>query len=195
MKNLAKALSLFQGEVKDAHKDSTNPFFHSKYASLESVLNTVRPLLAKHGLCVVQLTEHSLEHKTTVLRTTVMHESGESISGTYPIYGKDNSPQATGSAISYAKRYALQAALLISSEDDDSEAAEARQPSPQTAKPAKSVSDAQLKRLFAICKASGWSKDDAKDYLHKLGLESASELNYMQYEHMCKTIGSTKKEG
>jgi len=43
---LAAALAAFQGEVENAKKDSTNPFFKSKYASLENVISMVKPLLA-----------------------------------------------------------------------------------------------------------------------------------------------------
>lgn len=213
MKALAEALSFFQGEVKDAPKDCTNPFFNSKYASLESVLSTVRPLLAKHGLSVTQLTDYSVEHKLMLLRTRIMHKSGEFIEGAYPIFGKDNSPQATGSALSYAKRYAIQAALGISSEDDDSEVAEGRgmashhKPQVSQTEHVKTqnkgiptatrggVSEAQLKRLYAIRKKSNWSEDDIKQQLAKIGLKDEKELNYVQYEHLCKVIETVPKEG
>jgi hypothetical protein len=42
---LAKALAKFQADVGNVTKDSTNPFFKSKYASLENVISTVKPHL------------------------------------------------------------------------------------------------------------------------------------------------------
>ena len=51
---LAAALALAQGEVENAHKNSANPHFRSKYADLAEIINTVRPVFAKHGLAIVQ---------------------------------------------------------------------------------------------------------------------------------------------
>lgn len=123
--NLAKALSQLQGDLKPIPKDSENPFFHSAYSSLTACWETVRPLLKKYGLAVTQTT---ITTDKLLLITTLMHESGEIIVGQYPIYSKDNSPQSLGSAISYAKRYALQAILGLASEDDDGNDASAPTP-------------------------------------------------------------------
>ena len=54
IKSLAIALAKFQGEVKNPANTAENPFFKSKYAPLETVLNTVRPILSKHGISVIQ---------------------------------------------------------------------------------------------------------------------------------------------
>jgi hypothetical protein len=51
---LAAAMAEAQGEMENASKKSTNPHFKSKYADLAEILNTVRPVLARHGLSVVQ---------------------------------------------------------------------------------------------------------------------------------------------
>lgn len=56
------------------------------------------------------------------------------------------------------------------------------------------VSEAQLKRLYAIRKKSNWSEDDIKQQLAKIGLKDEKELNYVQYEHLCKVIETVPKE-
>ena len=58
---LATALSIVQGKLTHAKKDSANPFFKSKYADLESVWDACRSLLAENGLCVMQFPGEFLE--------------------------------------------------------------------------------------------------------------------------------------
>jgi hypothetical protein len=115
---LAKALSAAQSEIKDASKDATNPHFKNRYASLASVRAAVTPALSKNGLSVVQLNEpHGVDGVCVV--TLLMHESGEWIrSRLYvPVTKKD--PQGFGSALTYARRYALAAICNVAADDDD----------------------------------------------------------------------------
>src|SRR5699024_5628712 len=112
------ALGKFQGEVKNPANTATNPFFKSKYAPLNDVLNTVRPILSKHGLSVLQAPHTEGENVT--ITTILMHESGEWIESPPLSLKMDKvTAQGAGSAITYARRYALSAVLGISSEDDD----------------------------------------------------------------------------
>ena len=120
---LATALALAQGEIRPAIKDALNPAFHSKYADLGAVFEAIRPALAKHGLSVVQMPEHS-DDALLHLTTRICHKSGQWIEGTMSIpVGKVNA-HGYGSAITYARRYALAAAVgVVSDEDDDGNAA------------------------------------------------------------------------
>lgn len=122
---LAKALSAAQGEMEGAKRDAENPFYKSKYADLASVWDAIRGPLTDNGLAVAQTTDLT-EDGTLVVVTTLMHESGESISGRMPVKAKDDSPQAMGSGVSYARRYALAAICGVAPEDDDGEAAQGR---------------------------------------------------------------------
>lgn len=118
IKNLIKALSLFQGEVQNPKNTANNPYFNSKYAPLQEVLNIVRPLLAKHGLAVTQ--SPSSDGKSVTITTVLMHESGEWIEfDPIVLNAEKTTPQGIGSAITYGRRYSLSAALGIASEDDD----------------------------------------------------------------------------
>ena len=115
---LSKALSKFQGEVTNPKNTSTNPFFSSKYAPLEEVLNTIRPVLATNGLSITQIP--TTEGDKVGVVTILMHSSGEYIE-TEPLLLKTdkNTAQGAGSAITYARRYAISAILGVASEEDD----------------------------------------------------------------------------
>ncbi len=121
IKNLAAALSKFQSEVKNPTNSAKNPFLDSKYAPLNEILNDVRPILAKHGLSIIQSTGSDGENIT--ITTVLLHSSGEWIETEPLILQSDkqkgrSTAQAAGSAITYGRRYSLSAVLGISSEDD-----------------------------------------------------------------------------
>jgi hypothetical protein len=124
---LAAALSKAQAQISGAVKDSSNPFFKSKYADLQSVWEACRKPLTDNGLSVVQTTE-VYQTQGLMLRTTLLHSSGEWIAGDMPVLAKDASPQAQGSGLTYARRYALAALVGIYQTDDDAEAAQGRKP-------------------------------------------------------------------
>jgi len=141
---LAEALAAAQGEITGARKDSSNPFFKSKYADLASVWDACREHLSKNGLSVIQTTYVGQRSRTeteifdqktertkketsevipVVLVTMLAHSSGEWIQGVLEMLPKDNSPQAIGSCISYARRYALSAIVGVAQVDDDANSA------------------------------------------------------------------------
>lgn len=116
---LAKALVAFQGEVSNPKNSTANSFFESKYAPLPDVLNVVRPLLSKHGLCVVQSPSNG-EGGTIVISTLLLHTSGQWIEADPLVLKPEKTnPQGAGSAITYGRRYTLSTLLAVCSEDDD----------------------------------------------------------------------------
>lgn len=127
---LAKALSKVQAEVQGAIKDSKNPFFKSSYANLESCWAALKEPLHKNGLSIAQ-TMGFIQGAGPTMVTTLMHESGEWISGEQPIFPKTNTPQELGSAITYSRRYGLAAITGLIQIDDDGEAAEGRGEAPE----------------------------------------------------------------
>lgn len=118
---LATALSKAQGEITGALKDSSNPFFKSKYADLAACWDACRTQLSKNGLAVIQTTEPSETGVTVV--TLLTHSSGQWIRGRLHMTPKDASPQGIGSAITYARRYALAGIVGLAQVDDDGNAA------------------------------------------------------------------------
>lgn len=116
---IASALVKAQGELNAVHKDGNNPHFRSKYATLQNIVESTRDTLRKHGLAVVQ-TFSETDGSYISLNTTLLHESGEYISGTFSMRPSKVDPQGLGSATTYARRYALSAILgIVTDEDDD----------------------------------------------------------------------------
>lgn len=207
---LAVALSKAQAEIQGAVKDSQNPFFKSNYADLSSVWEACRGPLTKNGLCVIQTTE--MQEKGLMLVTLLAHSSGEYICGYYPINPSKPDPQALGSAITYARRYALAAIVGVCPVDDDGEGAMHRNAPPERVKikpesvvggESKRVTPPQLDRLFAIANKAKWTNEQVRQYLIlTFKLNSSKELNLIQYEDLCKhlernpqgVIDDTKRE-
>lgn len=124
--DLAKALSQAQGAILGAYKDAKNPFYKSDYATLASVLDAIRGPLEEHGLAVVQTTY--LDGDRPVLRTVLMHSSGEWIDGFFPVLTDKPGPQGMGAGMTYARRFALSAMVGVSQIDLDGEDATDRTP-------------------------------------------------------------------
>ncbi len=121
IKNLAAALCKAQGEMGGATKDANNPFFKSKYADLGAVVAAIKGPFADNGLSYSQFPVS--EGDKVGVETILMHESGEWMSDVLLLPMTKPDPQKAGSAITYARRYALQAIAGIPSEDDDGNAA------------------------------------------------------------------------
>lgn len=119
--NIYTALLRFQTENKWlVVKDSNNPFFKSKYASLEAVHFTCRDKLKDCGIVVIQqaiTSEHGAGCKTILVHAN----SGTSIESELILpYAAKIDPQAAGSCIRYARRYSLEAMLgLVAADEDD----------------------------------------------------------------------------
>lgn len=132
---LAPALVKAQETMAGAKKGADNPFFKSKYANLEEVIRVVKDAFQKNGLAFVQFPV-SAEGMAGV-ETIIMHDSGEFISNEFLLKCSKYDPQGMGSAITYARRYGLQSAAGIPSEDDDGNAAS--EPATKPLKKAKPV--------------------------------------------------------
>lgn len=127
MKQIATALLKAQTEMSNPKKGSTNPFFKSKYADLNSIREAVIPVLNSNGISVLQPIVHT-EGKNFV-KTILLHESGELMESlTEIVYNKINDAQAQGSGISYARRYALQSFVCVGADDDDGQRAVQNKP-------------------------------------------------------------------
>ncbi|HYF40919.1 MAG TPA: ERF family protein [Ramlibacter sp.] len=132
---LAKALAKAQGEVEGAVKDAANPAFKnngraSSYATLASVWDACRKALSGNGLAVTQTTRPG-DGNTVTMVTTLMHGSGQWIRGELTVKPTKSDAQGLGSAITYARRYALAAMVGVAPEDDDGEGAVGRQTQPE----------------------------------------------------------------
>jgi hypothetical protein len=121
---LAEALAKAQGAIEGARRDSSNPFFKSKYADLASVWDACRKALSENSLSVIQTTDSAVDIPDSVIvDTRLCHSSGEWIQGRLVMKPVKADPQGIGSCLTYARRYALSAMVGIAPEDDDGNAA------------------------------------------------------------------------
>jgi hypothetical protein len=119
---IAAALAKAQGAMKPAIKDGLNPHFKSKYADLAANVEAARAPLSVNGLAVLQ--EATTVPNGIAVATRLIHSSGQWIQFdplTVPLAKMD--AHGVGSATTYARRYALGAALGLVAEDDDGNAA------------------------------------------------------------------------
>jgi hypothetical protein len=128
---LTKALSVVQGALPKVDKSKTAEVkmkeggkYTYKYADLSDICEKLYPLLAENGLAWT--TQPTINDAGRfVLLYSLRHEGGESIDGVYPLPSPDGRPQDTGSAITYARRYALCSVVgIVPDEDDDGQGAE-----------------------------------------------------------------------
>ena len=113
--SVIKKLAEFKKIVGGVAKDGSNPFHKSKYSTIESVLETIKIPLEQVGLCFVQCVD---DMKLNTFIYDVEKEESK-ISSSVPLILSKNDMQQLGSAITYARRYALVSMLGLEQDDDD----------------------------------------------------------------------------
>lgn len=146
----AKAFVAAQKATEAVKKAATNPHFRSKYADLAEVVEATVPALNANGIAVMQ--SPGFDGELVTVTTTLLHESGAYVSGTLSMRPTKNDPQGVGSAITYARRYALLAMTGAAPEDDDANAA-SKQPERPTM--LQQVREASKRKSAAQAKADG----------------------------------------
>jgi len=197
---LVKALIQAKGEFSKIERKKKNPFFNSKYADLATIDSAVMPALHKNGITVVQTTDMS--GIQLVLVTMLVHESGQFITGNYPLNPVKNDPQGLGSATTYARRYALSAMLAVVSDDDDGNGASRKpetvaktgaqdQPAYNAGK--RVITDAQARNLYKTWKKAHRQDDEVREYIKiTFGFNSTKEITQDTYEAIEKWILSNE---
>lgn len=189
---LATALSKAQGQIKGAAKDASNPFFKSKYADLSSVWEACREQLSSNGLSVIQLPETS--DSGIIIETMLCHSSGQWVSSSYTMPVSKLDAQAVGSAITYARRYALAAMVGVAPEDDDGNDAAKNPPEKKTLKngqPLKTacISKDQAILLTDLCKET---KSDIPAFCAVAGVYKIEDIPASQYEYAVAALNKKK---
>ncbi len=118
---LFEALSVAQASIAGATKGNVNPHYQSKYADLAAVWEACRKPLTENGLSIIQLP--SADGPKVTVKTILGHKSGQWIASELTMTSVKADPQGVGSALTYARRYALSAMVGIAPEDDDGSAA------------------------------------------------------------------------
>lgn len=180
---LAKALIAVQRDLRPAAKDSNNPFTKSRYASLNSVMEACRDILLSHGIWLTQLPVPSpveLGPGHIALLTKLTHaESGQWQSSLAVVPLPKSDPQGMGSAITYARRYALTAMLGMVTEDDDGEGAKSGQKSVIRSK--RAVNCPQMQKA-PLHEQTG--QDEFRDGVHPSAhLEDLPQLDGVSYHY------------
>lgn len=175
IKNIAKALITFHLKVDKIKKDSTNPFFKSKYASLSNILDAINVPLNESGLSFCQFPTGA-DGLTTIL----MHgESGEFIEATYEMKPVKDDPQGRGSVLTYQRRYALASVLGLNIDDDDDGNAGAKKQEAFNGKAEDSrpwLSDSQFKQLVTRVKDGDIDAYNKADHAFKMKKEYRAQL-------------------
>ena len=115
--NIYTKLAEVKKEIGAISKDSTNPFFKSKYFDINGLLKHVEPLLDKNGLLLLQPII-----KGEVFSEIIDIDNGDSVTSSM-LLPNIQDPQKVGSAVTYYRRYTLQSLLGLQAEDDDANVA------------------------------------------------------------------------
>lgn len=179
-----KKLLAFQKQMVAISKDSTNPFYKSKYFDINKLLEEVKPVLNELGLVLVQALS-SIDGKPAIKTELYNVDNTEQfplLSSTTPL-PENPDPQKMGSIITYYRRYSIQTLLCLQSEDDDANIVsrqaikqEVKQEVRQEVKPV----DHRKTDIVKLCKQLGFS-----------GTETEKAYNMFIFT----TIGEVLKEG
>jgi hypothetical protein len=173
--NLIKALIAFQASVGKIKKGSNNPYFKSKYASLNDILDIITEPLNAAGLSIVQFPEG-----TNTLTTRLMHITGEWMEGNYFMQPTKLDPQSFGSVITYQRRYALGSILSLNIDEDD-DGNKASEPAKQVKKPVLTPKSEVWIKSVEYCASNGpdaiLKKYDISDSDYTTLIVQAQQLN------------------
>lgn len=189
-KSLFAALAAFQAEAPTLPKTATNPHFRSKFTPLDVIVEQTRGLLSKHGIVWIAKPGENADGKPVLDYTLAHAASGEREDGSMPLLLAKPDSQGQGSAITYARRYALCAVLNLVADDDDDGNAASRGQNGQAQKPAaKPLSaDNRGKVLKAFDDAQ---ITDMRPYLTAVGIQAVEQ---MTAEHAVKLRGLLDQE-
>lgn len=178
--SLSSAMAAAFAEIDGALKSATNPHFKSKYADITAVIESIKPALIQHGLFFTQHPEPS-ERGVTV-ETWLHHASGERLSlGKLFVPANKQDAQGYGSALTYARRYALVTAFGVPVEDDDGNAAAKT----QKVEPASMPDDVRTK-IVQLCEAVGGNQAKLICDAYKVG--AITELNKTQADAVIERL-------
>ena len=191
-------------DMNNPAKNAKNPHFRNTYANLEAVIGAIRDALLAHGLFVTQSVEPVPSFvqgmsAASVLLTRATHESGQWVESSMPVVPGKPGPQEFGSALTYARRYGLQAAFNLVAADDDAETATGRgqyaqkpqgrsQPKKmESPAVAKETALAGLRTAYKRLKTAGGDPDthidlEVKDMTTKELTDTTTKLNNVAFD-------------
>ncbi|CAM3778784.1 ERF family protein [Alkalicoccus chagannorensis] len=182
IENIAPALVKFNKNVSKVAKDAQNPFHKSNYATLDQIIQEVRPVLHEQGLSVLQIPSTN-DDGTMTVKTMLLHESGEFMeSEGITLRLAKNDPQGAGAGVTYARRYDLCAFLSLNTGDDD-DGNSASQP-PQNNQQPKKVTAKQADQLKEsaqeLAELRGVDTNDVYQHLNVSNMQNLTENDFKQ---------------
>lgn len=172
---LLTALLAVQGEAPTLRKDATNPHFRSKYTPLDTIVETIGPILVKHSLVWTTLPGRDDQGEPALTYRLAYAPTGEKLEGVMPLLLSKRDAQGQGSAITYARRYALCAVLnLVADDDDDGNSASNGQAGEQASNDTTGGSRAsgkQLKFLRTLATRAKVQPHEMAAFIRSLGME------------------------
>lgn len=205
IKEIIPALIAFHSEVGRITKDAQNSHMKNRYATIDQIIEEIRPILADKGLFIMQLPSNTDTGEIQMV-TRIYHTSGQWMeSPVLTLKPQKQDAQGIGSAVTYARRYSLTSFLSLNTgEDDDGNAAsggrgqrqsqsrgQGSQQPPQ--RPAGLASDKQRKAVFAIAKGKGLEDEQIKRVVHHFTKkESTKELTTREASNLIETLQTTE---
>ena len=180
---ISKAMHKAQMAMTAAIKDADQGHFKSKYADLGNIILAIKGPFADNGLSYIQCPE--MEEAKVGVTTRIMHESGEWLESTLLIPMQKLDPQGAGSAITYARRYSLQAMAGIPAADDDAEFAMGR----IKKEPEPTIEIEQVAEITTLLKSVGY---DQAAFLKAAKVERIGDITVKRMEGVLKHIESKR---
>lgn len=197
---LAKAMAQARKKFKTVKKEAVNPFFKSKYADLPAIIDATADALAENDLVIIQSPRFNGE--TVTVTTVLMHGSGQWMRDDLTLPMAKFDAQGAGSAITYARRYALQSFVNVAAEADDDgnaasgkdvkEATMPRPPARQTQTLAKPNGETFKGKFWRTAKATGKSDEAIREYIGGLGYEHTEEIPPTKHQEALAWAGGTQ---
>lgn len=165
---------------------------YGKYITLDQIHEKAIPILNKNNLCWVTLPSFDADTGHPTLKYELSHVSGYNVSGEMLLFLPKQDPQGQGSAITYAKRYAICAVLGITADEDDDgqHATKTYKPSP------KKISTKQVELLIEWAKENGGdSKAKAIELINlKAGVDDFSKMTVTEASELIAKLLKEKEE-
>jgi hypothetical protein len=154
---LQAALVAALGEMPAIPKARTSNY--GSYAGLPEVLALARPVLAKHYLALTQRVDTNMDASSVTISTRILHVAGGWYDAGKITFPLGQNAQATGSVITYARRFAILAALGLTGTDDDDDGHAASETPPAAKSKVDDVAGALMRRMGALMDDAGVPKD------------------------------------
>lgn len=186
---LHAAMALAFAEIEGATKAALNPHFGKKYADIGAVIDAIKPALINHGLFFTQRNKPAEDG--VIVETFLHHVSGTEMNlGSLFVPADKRDAQKFGSALTYARRYALMTAFGVPAEDDDGNAAATSAPQADPVPEAKPIRDDQRDLIQTLAPAAGKT---TQGICEAYKVASLKELSEAQGEAILKRLQPSRE--